>query len=59
MNKNEVQIIDMRNKEGLNCVDMAVKSGSETCAMLITKVAREYAKLKVRLTSPTIPCEQK
>ncbi|CAI2323768.1 unnamed protein product [Caenorhabditis sp. 36 PRJEB53466] len=43
------QVIDMRNNEGLNCVEMAVRAGSETCAMLITKVAREYAKLRPRL----------
>ncbi|CAP21935.1 Protein CBG00720 [Caenorhabditis briggsae] len=42
------QVIDMRNKERLNCVDMAIRAGSETCAMLITKVAREYAKHRPR-----------
>ncbi|KAF1765120.1 hypothetical protein GCK72_005072 [Caenorhabditis remanei] len=42
------QVIDMRNHERLNCVDMAVRAGSETCAMLITKVAREYAKHRPR-----------
>uniref|UniRef100_A0A8R1ENQ7 Uncharacterized protein n=2 Tax=Caenorhabditis japonica TaxID=281687 RepID=A0A8R1ENQ7_CAEJA len=41
-------VIDMRNQEGLNCVDMAVRAGSELCAMLITKIAREYAKHKPR-----------
>uniref|UniRef100_A0A1I7UR16 ANK_REP_REGION domain-containing protein n=1 Tax=Caenorhabditis tropicalis TaxID=1561998 RepID=A0A1I7UR16_9PELO len=42
------QVIDMRNKENLNCVDMAIRAGSETCAILITKVAREYAKHRPR-----------
>ncbi|CAI5441206.1 unnamed protein product [Caenorhabditis angaria] len=41
-------IVDMRNNEGLNSVQMAVRANSETCAMLITKVMREYGKLKPR-----------
>uniref|UniRef100_A0A8R1J1Q5 Uncharacterized protein n=1 Tax=Caenorhabditis japonica TaxID=281687 RepID=A0A8R1J1Q5_CAEJA len=49
------QVIDMRNQEGLNCVDMAVRAGSELCAMLITKIAREYAKHKPRPKLENVP----
>ncbi|CAL2031392.1 unnamed protein product [Caenorhabditis brenneri] len=45
------QVIDMRNKEHLNCVDMAIRAGSETCAILITRVAKEYAKIRPRSQS--------
>uniref|UniRef100_A0A8R1J1T1 Uncharacterized protein n=1 Tax=Caenorhabditis japonica TaxID=281687 RepID=A0A8R1J1T1_CAEJA len=48
-------VIDMRNQEGLNCVDMAVRAGSELCAMLITKIAREYAKHKPRPKLENVP----
>ncbi|VDM69590.1 unnamed protein product [Strongylus vulgaris] len=42
------QILDMRNEEGLTALEMAVRAGSDTCAMLITKFAREAQKSRVR-----------
>ncbi|CAD6192252.1 unnamed protein product [Caenorhabditis auriculariae] len=42
------QVLDMQNCEGLTALQLAVRAGSETCAMLITRVAREYAKYRPR-----------
>ncbi|XGW11273.1 hypothetical protein V3C99_012628 [Haemonchus contortus] len=42
------QVLDMRNDNGLSALEMALRSGSDTCAMLITRFAKEYQKTRPR-----------
>ncbi|CAB3403973.1 unnamed protein product [Caenorhabditis bovis] len=43
------QVVEMRNNEGMNCVQMAMRAGSETCATLIKRVSKEYSKCRPRV----------
>ncbi|KIH64816.1 hypothetical protein ANCDUO_04864 [Ancylostoma duodenale] len=38
------QMLEMRNEDGLTALEMAVRAGSDTCATLITKFARDAQK---------------
>ncbi|EPB72090.1 hypothetical protein ANCCEY_08812 [Ancylostoma ceylanicum] len=38
------QMLEMRNEDGLTALEMAVRAGSDTCATLITKFAKEAQK---------------
>ncbi|PIO70273.1 hypothetical protein TELCIR_07879, partial [Teladorsagia circumcincta] len=39
-------VIDMRNDDGFSALEIALRSGSEACAMLITRFAKEYQKTR-------------
>ncbi|EYC22306.1 hypothetical protein Y032_0017g3275 [Ancylostoma ceylanicum] len=43
------QMLEMRNEDGLTALEMAVRAGSDTCATLITKFAKEAQKSRPRL----------
>ncbi|CAJ0606397.1 unnamed protein product [Cylicocyclus nassatus] len=47
-------VLNMRNEEGLTALEMAVRAGSDTCAMLITKYARTAQKTRPRLRGMSV-----
>ncbi|ETN74461.1 hypothetical protein NECAME_12961 [Necator americanus] len=42
------QMLDMRNEDGLTALEIAVRAGSDSCAMLITRFAKEAQKTRPR-----------
>ncbi|KAK6738816.1 hypothetical protein RB195_020738 [Necator americanus] len=40
------QMLDMRNEDGLTALEIAVRAGSDSCAMLITRFAKEAQKTR-------------
>ncbi|WKX97339.1 hypothetical protein Q1695_013189 [Nippostrongylus brasiliensis] len=42
------QVLNMRNDDGQSALEMALRTGSDTCAMLITEFAKQHQKRKPR-----------